>query len=172
MQSLPAVACSGFTFYLHHESRKVVSMVSLFSETHMENLSQKWNRVLLVDDNAIDLFLNRRVLQDSQLSQHIISINSGTEAFEYLTQCAQTGEYPDLILLDINMPTMSGFELLAKCQETGCLPEGKVRVVLLTSSTHSTDRQRAEEYGLQYVEKPFNTIKVLSLLQEKHSVAR
>lgn len=98
--------------------------------------------VLLVDDDPAANFLHRLAIKSSGRVEKILDATSGADALAYL-QRAQTGEIriPDLLLLDINMPGMSGWQLLDVCaQEAVPLP---CVVSMLTTSENPDDRQRA-----------------------------
>ena len=103
-------------------------------------------KILLVDDLGIDLMLTRLALEQVGPPYEIEVANDGSEALEKIRQ-AQF----DLMLLDIKMPRVDGFELL----ET--LREGAVAappVIILSGSGLRTDRERAESLGaIEYVQK-------------------
>lgn len=125
---------------------------------------QELERILLVDDNPLDILINCKLLKNLRVARNIDSVESGSKALDYLEHCTQTEVYPDLLLLDINTPLMSGFEFLDRCQEKGYLQKSSIRIILLTSSTHANDRQKAEQYGVNYLEKPLAPIQLLALL--------
>ena len=77
---------------------------------------KKLNLVLLVDDDEISNFVTEKHIDRSNLVDHLEIKTNGQEAAEYLSNCKNT--YPDLVLLDINMPLMSGFELLDHYQQS------------------------------------------------------
>lgn len=117
-------------------------------------MSTRFDRIILVDDNDDDNFIHRRYLKAAGWCEDIRVFTSGPE----LLAAVQTlGASPDLMFVDLNMPVMSGFELLAELAET-TLDLAAIRVVILTSSLHPADRHRAEEtpFVLAYVEKPLN----------------
>lgn len=68
--------------------------------------------VLLVDDQLGDAMLTRLALRRAQLYYQLCTLSSGSEVIEHLTQCQAQGTMPDVMLLDLNMPGVDGFEVL------------------------------------------------------------
>ncbi len=118
------------------------------------------HHIVLVDDNALDLFINQKVVVTSRLAARVETLQGGLEAITYLEACRQSRDFPTLLLLDVNMPAMDGFEVLTLCQQQGYLSDS-TRVVMLTSSAHPRDKQRAEELGALFMEKPLQMDKLL-----------
>lgn len=88
---------------------------------------------------------------------------NGTDAFDYLTN----NPMPQLLITDVMMPGMSGFELLARLREKQCMP----LTIVLTSKQREEDILRGLEYGaLDYVTKPFSPTVILAKV--KNALAR
>lgn len=115
--------------------------------------------VLLVDDSEADLLYTRIVLERSGRGWSVTSFESAREALDYLGQAAPPPV--NLILLDINMPGMNGFEFLqAYSHLCGTLGAALAcaAVVMLTSSPDPDDRSRALAYPCvrDYLLKPID----------------
>lgn len=113
--------------------------------------------ILHVEDDPNDVFLVRRAFAKAGLAVRLEAISSGDQALEYLSA---TGPYadreryplPDLVLLDLKLPGLNGFEVLDWIRATGVLRGAPV--VILSSSDHPDDRQRAAELEVaQYFTK-------------------
>lgn len=115
------------------------------------------SHILLIDDDKITNFLNKKIIMKTGLASSINALESGTEALEYLKQPA--GPFPDIILLDIMMPVMDGFEVL---DELAKFPEEKfkdLRVIMLSSSLDKRDRDKALNYNIveDFLSKPLTS---------------
>jgi len=111
-------------------------------------------RILLVDDNEADIELNRIMLiEDTRLRCDVLTACGGKEAIEILEDATRADNPIDLILLDINMPGMNGFEVIAEVQKQPMLP--KPLIVICTTSAYDVDRRMATSLGAAgYLTKP------------------
>jgi len=109
--------------------------------------------ILLVEDNPDDEFLTRDALRTGGVSHDVVVVRDGAEAVEWIF--APETATPDLVLLDLKLPKMSGFDVLERIRSNGStrgLP-----VVILTSSSEVQDIQRSYGMGANsYVRKPVN----------------
>lgn len=128
--------------------------------------------ILLVEDNPDDQLLTRIAFQKAHLGNELIVVNDGVAALDYLWARGayaqrDPADLPALVLLDLNMPKLSGFEVLEQLRAnhaTSALP-----VVVLTSSVQDEDVLRSYRNGANsYVRKPVELdafIKALAQLQ-------
>jgi two-component system, response regulator len=123
--------------------------------------------VLHVDDNRDDAFLLRRVLKASATDWEVHYVHSGERALTYLG-AAKTGRtvMPSLILLDIKMPRVDGFAVLAWIQDN----HRDVPVAMLSSSDEPKDQARAAAGGAfrHFVKSPFFS-DVVECLNDLHN---
>ena len=113
---------------------------------------------VLVDDNEVDLFLQRRFIEINQFAKEIREYSSPEEALDYLSSLTPE-EFPDIIFLDLNMPLMNGFEFLKRFEVLPSTQTLHSKIVVVTSSGHTNDRDRAYEHKsvFWFATKPFNT---------------
>ena len=120
----------------------------------METLVQ----ILLVEDNHMDVVLTLDAFREAKLRNKINVARNGMEALDYLfgrDQYANRDEYPmpALILLDLKMPGVDGFEVLRQIKNTDILK--RIPVIILTSSKEEGDRALSYDIGANsYLLKP------------------
>lgn len=129
-------------------------------------MSGKINCIALVDDDEVTNFLNKRLVESSGLFNHILTFSNGKEILDYMTD--GDGVEPDVILLDINMPVMNGFDFLEHHKNLPNANKAEMVIAMLTTSLLEKDRIRAEALEItEYVEKPLSVDK-LKVLLNKH----
>ena len=124
--------------------------------------------ILLVEDNEDDVFLMRRALKGAKLDLPLQVANDGQEALDYLGGIGQFSDralfpLPELVLLDLKLPYVHGFEVLSWIGRQPALHN--VPVVVLTSSPEERDLQKARDLGAAgYLVKPPSSQMILDLL--------
>jgi len=124
-------------------------------------------KVMLIDDNEIDLKINSKLISLSNLFQEIIICQSGEEALDYLSRHMNDDDkLPNFILLDIQMPEMDGFEFLEEYKKFSTTLTDKCPVAMLSSTLDFGDTQRAEAnpYVIKLLKKPLSPKELAKLL--------
>lgn len=115
------------------------------------------NKVLLVDDDLKNSMFLKRFLEEENYS--VTYANNGKIALELFVSLK-----PDLVLLDINMPEMDGFETAQKIRET----DKKVIIFFLTDRTEKSDRLKGFSLkGNDYIPKPFYPEELIAKMEER-----
>jgi CheY-like chemotaxis protein len=123
--------------------------------------------ILLVDDDSTTNFLNQLLLEDLQASQEVLLASNGWEALQLIQQLGVQDKCPQLILLDINMPEMDGFEFLEAYQALEFKQKQSVVIVVLTTSMNNKDIERMQHLPIKaYLNKPLTEEKVKDLMQQ------
>ncbi|XOV91683.1 MAG: response regulator [Bacteroidota bacterium] len=112
----------------------------------------KINSILLVDDNAATNLVHRKMITKNNITNNVFVCKTGEEAIAFLNKCndepdiAQKAKnMPDLLLLDINMPGMSGWDFVEEYQKinfTGYEP----MIFMLTTSYNPDDKFKADAH--------------------------
>lgn len=122
---------------------------------HVDQLQNK--RVLIVDDNKINLLVTHKVLQQFQMKCSVA--HDGLEALDIVSSNAQF----DVILMDINMPKMNGFETSRKIRELGI----DTPIIALTAAANHNQKTTLEENGIDaIIIKPYENGDLSNLLIE------
>jgi len=127
------------------------------------------NKILLIDDDGINNFINERLFRKLEIAGHIEIRRNGKEAIEYLCQiCEENEACPELIVIDINMPEMNGFEFLEEFKNLEMLNKHNTRVVMLSTSTSQRDIEKLKNLNIGLVRKPLCEEKIRELMNEDH----
>ena len=121
--------------------------------------------VLLVEDNEDDLVIIQEVFADMKLTSIVNTVRDGEEALAYLQRKGKykVARMPDIVLLDINMPKKSGFEVLEEMKKDPRLQS--LPFIMLTTSHREEDIVRSYEMGAcSYLQK------LVDLDQFKHLI--
>lgn len=116
--------------------------------------------ILLIEDNPGDIELVRTGFEDARVSNHLHVIEDGKAALDFINAGR---DLPDLILLDINLPKVDGFEILAAVREHEA--SRNIPVIMLTSSEADEDVARSYRYcANSYVTKPVDFDKFIAAI--------
>lgn len=126
--------------------------------------------VLLVDDDETTNYLNHLLLKRMDIAAHILVAINGRQALDLLLEhCPEptAPTCPVLILLDINMPVMNGFEFLEAYAQLPQAQRDASVVLMLTTSLNPRDAERLRTLpAAGILAKPLSRVKVVQLLQE------
>jgi CheY-like chemotaxis protein len=128
------------------------------------NKNLKIINILLIEDNAGDVKLIKRVFGKSKLLNSVLNIDDGEEAIEYLKK-VNNNNAPDLILLDLNLPKVDGIEILKFIKNNH--KTKKIPVVMLTTSNSEIDIVKSyNNYANSYVIKPIDFEGFVRIIKE------
>jgi len=122
-------------------------------------------KIMLVEDNPEDAAFTKRVLKFNQLNGDLVLATNGREAMEALERRHKEGNPPNLILLDINLPDISGIDLLTRIKEDTRFC--KIPVVILTGSNEDQDIQKSYDLGASsYLVKPISNYALMLVIEK------
>jgi CheY-like chemotaxis protein len=166
---------SGMNDIVNGEMKEIKSAVTIVDEMSAENNrnfedlkteSAKFKvetgggqkKVLVVDDEQTVLTLTKSSLENDY---DVTTVSSGKQALNLFFQ----GYVPHLVLLDLNMPEMGGWDTLIKLRDIGKLHQ--TQIVIYTTSEDPKDKEKARELGaVEYIHKPINKTEMLEKVKK------
>ncbi|SHI60899.1 response regulator [Flavobacterium terrae] len=115
----------------------------------------------IIDDDNIFVFVLKKLLEKNENFVQVKDFKNGEDVLDILEK---NSEFPDIILLDINMPVVDGWQFLQKLEE---LPnKEKLKVFVMSSSIDVADVEKSKEFTTvkNYISKPINQEKLNELL--------
>ncbi|WP_194973090.1 response regulator [Aquiflexum lacus] len=111
--------------------------------------------VIIVDDEPGILFLHELMVSESNLTDQIFTFSNPKEGLDFIVKLSNDIN-PILVILDINMPTLNGWDILDKLDKLN-IPS-HVNVIMATSSIHQSDKDKSSHYKRvkMFFEKPID----------------
>ncbi|CAM4388898.1 response regulator [Zobellia nedashkovskayae] len=123
------------------------------------------NSIVLVDDNTTTNYIHETYLKRVNCAANILSFTKGKSALEHLSNLKM---FPELIFVDINMPTMDVWEFMDVYEEIDMSLKINTRVIILTTSIAPSDKEKMEQYkqidAMMY--KPLNESAIRQIMTE------
>lgn len=131
----------------------------------------KFKTIMLIDDNESDIFLSKMVIEDLKIARHLQTFSSAIQALEYFKSIQKNPSYlesfaPILILLDNNMPKMTGLEFLDVYNKMDDLDKKLITIVMLSSDNAPGFKSAVQKKCEGYIEKPLTSTTLLAQLEK------
>jgi CheY-like chemotaxis protein len=120
---------------------------------------KKYKTVLMIDDNDIDGFVTKKIIEKSGFAKNVILKKSAFKALEYLRSNDSSGKnFPDIIFLDLRMPEMDGFKFLDEFEKLNNDSSNNCKIVVFSSSIDTDDYNRVKnnKFVKKYIRKPIS----------------
>jgi CheY-like chemotaxis protein len=130
----------------------------------MKNKSLKKGLVIYADDDPDDLFLVSEGFLEHAPQVDLITVRDGAELFDCLQTLEATHQTPCLLILDINMPRITGKEVLRQLRQMPRYED--LPVVLFTTSSSPQDIDFAESYNAGFMTKPGNFTDIAAIIEQ------
>jgi CheY-like chemotaxis protein len=128
----------------------------------------KLDSVLLVDDDHTTNYLNQLLLKRLSITDTVLVALNGQEALDTLLARYQQAPAaaPVLVLLDVKMPVMDGFEFLEAYSQLSLAQQNAIVIVMLTTSLHPADVERMRQLNIAgFMSKPLTQAKLEDVLK-------
>ncbi len=126
----------------------------------------KINTVSVIDDDDIYTFAVKRIIGNSQVASKTIFFQNGKTALDFFVENLHIPEnLPDLVLLDINMPVLDGWQFMDEFVKISHLLNKKITIYIVSSSIDEADRQKSKSYKevAGYIVKPVTSTDLLHI---------
>ena len=124
--------------------------------------------LLVIDDDDINIFIIKKIVEKTGYEAKMVAKTNGQLAIDYLKELIETQQvFPDLILIDINMPVLNGWEFLEAYDKLGL--EKEVDMYMLSSSVYENDIEKAKTYKTVkgFISKPLSIERLIELFEGK-----
>lgn len=115
----------------------------------------RYSKVMLIDDNSLDNFINKKLLETTGFAEIVTAFESPENALSFLKEASST-DIPEVIFLDINMPGMDGFQFLDAFENLDAAITQKSKIIMLSTSESFKDLNRANKnkFVRKFLNKP------------------
>ncbi|MDB5020328.1 MAG: Receiver protein of a two-component response regulator [Pedobacter sp.] len=122
-------------------------------------------RVFLIDDDDVFVFLTKKVIERSGADVVLSVFSNGQEGIEYIKEIAADPDLlPDVILLDLNMPVMDGWEFLNAYQELELAKDIALYIVTSSISPYEVERAKHIKEVQEFIVKPIAKEKFIDII--------
>lgn len=129
---------------------------------------KKFDIACVIDDDEIYTFTVKRIIASSQIAEKTLFFPNGKLAIDFFHEYVhQTDSLPDLILLDINMPVLDGWQFMDEFVKIQPLIKKKVTIYIVSSSIDEADFAQARSYEQisDFIVKPINVAKMQKMVE-------
>lgn len=122
--------------------------------------------LLVIDDDDINIFIIKKIVEKTGFNVNMVSKANGLLAIDHLKATMDQVDFPNLILIDINMPVLNGWEFLDTYDTLNI--SKKVDMYMLSSSVYENDIEKAKTYAKVkgFISKPLSIERLIELFND------
>lgn len=127
--------------------------------------------IAIIDDDDIYRYTIVRTIEKLQISKKTIAFTNGQDALNAMLDHIETpASLPDIILLDVNMPTMDGFEFMKEYLKFPPEIKKRITIFMISSSINPADIERSRNISeiSDYIAKPIGAVKLRNIISNIH----
>lgn len=131
-------------------------------------MQKKLNTILLIDDNECNIFLHKHLINKCKLCDKVLGFTDAQSALNYLVT-PYDGQYinPELILLDINMPKIDGWDFTRQFLKLPEAMRSRTVIAIASSSQLKRDEEKARQLGIQeFLTKPIEKHHLMGIMDK------
>ena len=118
-------------------------------------------KIIMVDDEPDQIYILKKMLESELDEYELVGVESGMQCLQLL----KNGEHPDIIFLDIMMPSMTGWELYERIKDN--IEWNKIPIVFLTARTDRVASNAGGFLGDGFLNKPYDIKEIIKIIKEK-----
>jgi len=122
--------------------------------------------LLVIDDDDINIFIIKKIVEKTGYNVNMVAKSNGLLAIDHLKATLDQDDFPHLILIDINMPVLNGWEFLDVYEELNITK--RVDMYMLSSSVYENDIEKAKTYAKVkgFISKPLSIERLIELFKQ------
>jgi response regulator of citrate/malate metabolism len=130
---------------------------------------KSFNSVLLIDDDPICNFISYEVIMKWHIAKEVHIACDGKKALEFLAEYQEkNGAIPELLILDLKMPVMDGYEFLLVFDKMFSEEKVRTKIIIVSSLFSQSDLKTFQKMGFRnYFDKPLTGKKLMNVLEEE-----
>lgn len=123
---------------------------------------------IVIDDSKLDCFIAEKVIKNTGRCESVISFLSAREALEHISANTVSSHYPIIVLVDIQMPVMNGFEFVEAFEKLPYNITKNYNIYVISSSINDNDLTKIPQYPsvVQFINKPLTSNTLSALLSK------
>ena len=122
---------------------------------------------IVIDDSKLDCFIAEKIIKNTGNCSSIRSFLQASDALAYIKDSAPTGNCDTIVLVDIQMPVMNGFDFVEEFEKFSPEITGSYLVYIISSSINENDLNRVNNYSsvIQFINKPLTSNNLRTIMQ-------
>jgi CheY-like chemotaxis protein len=128
-----------------------------------------FNAALIIDDDPVSNFISSEVIRRANLAKQIHIASDGGKALAFLIEYYDKNHViPELLIVDLNMPIMDGYEFLEGFEKLFSGSKGNTKIIIVSNLFHKNDIKVLQEMGFtDFLDKPLSSAKLMAILEQK-----